>query len=499
MSGAVPDELLSRFRTIAMDRLERIDETWTALVRGHSPASADGALLRDVHTLKGDAKVIGLSEASLLCQRLEDLLDAARARGYRVHEDVDVVVTMTIQFIAMLVRKRSTAGAGIDLSGFLEQIEEVMSEWLRRAPEASDQRAIVGPHLRVKDRDRIDESSGLRLSVATTAVYLEHLRTTGETRQRLRETWKQLLDGVLEAHRDRLTSTIHGHVKTAKEIADALGKSIVVVIHGDETSVEPETAQALGVVLLHALRNAVDHGIELPLLRQHAGKPPTGSIRIEVGLESGVACLTIVDDGAGIDVERVRARAVERGLMSKDVAPHASPSRVIECLFAPGFSTRDSMTDISGRGIGLDAAHAAVTAYGGTLALESTLERGTTLRATVPDARGAIQVVCFESAFSPLRFAVPASFGVRRGGARTGITFEDVLRLPHDPSPACPVFTVFGEAIAFDVRAASKGVPELALRRCPTPPDELAEVVWVGDREVILVRPEVLRERLSSR
>lgn len=499
MSGAVPDELMSRFRVVAMERLERIDETWTALVRGEPIPSGDGALLRDVHTLEGDAKVMGLAEASLLCQQLEDLVAAARARGYRVHEEVDVVVTMTIQFIAMLVRKRSTAGAGIDLHGFLEQVEEVMSEWLRRSPDAPEPRSSFGPHLRVKDRDRITESSGLRLSVATTAVYLEHLRATGETRQRLRETWTQLLDGVLEAHRTPLTSLVHGHVKTAKEIADALGKSINVVIRGDETSVEPETAQALGVVLLHGLRNAVDHGIELPLTRQQAGKPPTGTIRIDVGLESGVARLTITDDGAGIDIERVRARAVERGLVSKDVAPHASPARVIECLFAPGFSTRDSMTDISGRGIGLDAAHAAVTAYRGTVTMESTSGHGTTLRATVPDARGAIPIVWFDSAFSPLRFAVPASFGVRRAGARTGITFEDVLRLPHDPSAPCRVLTIFGEAISFDVRVAGKGTADVGLRRCPTPPDELVEIVWVGDREIILLRPEVLRDRFSSR
>jgi len=97
-------------------------------------------------------------------QRLEDLLEAAHEKGYRVHDDVDVVVTMTIQFIGMLVRKQSSARRGIDLDGFLKQIEQVMSEWLRRSSEAPERPLTVGPHLRMKDHEQLTKASDTQLS-----------------------------------------------------------------------------------------------------------------------------------------------------------------------------------------------------------------------------------------------------------------------------------------------------------------------------------------------
>lgn len=500
MALAVPEELMTRFRVVAMERLERIDGAWTALVRGETGTDQDAALLRDVHTLKGDAKVVGLVEASLLCQRLEDLLIAACARGYRVHEDVDIVVTMTIQFIAMLVRKRSTAGGGgIDLKGFLKQIEEVMSEWLRRSSEAPDRKLSVGPHLRVKDRDRLTPSSGLRLSVATTAVYLEHLRVRGDTRARLRETWQQLLLGVLDAHRAPLASLVAGHVSTAKEIAGSLGKKISVSVDGDDTSFGPETADVLGVVLVHALRNAIDHGIETPDKRRALGKPESGAITVTLSREGELARLVVDDDGAGIDVERVRARAVERGLLSAEMAAHASLARIIECLFSPGFTTREEASEISGRGIGLDAVYAAVDEAGGTIALASEPKASTTLTVTVPDVRGAMEIVHFSGSKSNVRFGVPASFHVRRSDRPSGILLEDVFRLPQTTSGGGSPLSISGEGVSLTVEAGSKGTLARALRKCPTPAEELVEIVWIPEGEVVLVRPEVLNAKVGTR
>jgi chemotaxis protein histidine kinase CheA len=100
----VPEVLMARFRAAAMLRLERIDKAWAALVRGEASADTDAEMLRDVHTLKGDAKVVGLVDASLLVQRLEDLLGAARERHYSVHDDVDIVVTLANLFLGLLVR-----------------------------------------------------------------------------------------------------------------------------------------------------------------------------------------------------------------------------------------------------------------------------------------------------------------------------------------------------------------------------------------------------------
>jgi len=498
MNVAVPDELMSRFRTVSMERLERIDTAWTAIVHGETSPSEDAQLLRDVHTLKGDAKVVGLVEASMLCQRLEDLLSAARDRSYRVHEDVDIVVTMTIQFIAMLVRKRS-AGGGIDLQGFLKQIEEVMSEWLRRSSEAPDRKLSVGPHLRVKDRDRVTESSGIRLSSATTSVYVEHLRATStETKARLHQMWTELRAGVIEAHRAPLTSIVFGHVRTAREIAEALGKRLTAVVHGDDIAVSPETADALSVVLVHALRNAVDHGIELPAVRQKANKPPIATLKVDIERHGERISLLVEDDGTGVDIDAVRVRAVERGLLSPELARDAPAERVLECLLAPGFSTRDSTSELSGRGIGLDAAHAAVRELGGDLTLESHYGWGTTLRASVADARGALDILSFDSPHSEVRFAIPAIHAVKKTDALSTVALEDVLRIPKSDRAKPQSFSVFSADFAVTIDAVAKPTPERALRTCPTQEEELVEIVDVGERQLVLVRPEVLHARLRS-
>jgi two-component system chemotaxis sensor kinase CheA len=492
----VPDELMSRFRANAMERLERIDTAWTALVRGEAASDSEVELLRDVHTLKGDAKVVGLVEASLLCQRLEDLLSAARARGYRVHEDVDIVVTMTIQFISMLVRKRSTAGGGIDLNGFLKQIEEVMSDWLRRSSEAPDRRLSVGPHLRIKDHERVTASSGLRLSTSATSIYLEHLRAGPDAKERIYETWRSLLENVVEAHRAPIAALVYSQLASAKELAAGVGKAITTVVDGEGVIVGPETAVVLNVALVHAIRNAVDHGIEPRAVREQLGKPPVGTLRIHLSRQNDTIELVVQDDGAGIDIERVRAQAVERGLMSAEVAPHAPPEQVLECLFASGFSTRETATDLSGRGIGLDAAHGAIVEHGGTVRLETKRGGGTTMTASVPDVRGTMDVTCFDGAYSGVRLAVPATFGVRRIDHACDIVLEDFLRIPRDRERAATAsaLRIFGEGVSFHVDAGSKPSTHRVLRRSPTAESELVEIVWLDGAEVVLIRPEVVND-----
>lgn len=496
-ASRVPEELMARFRSIAMERLTRIDAAWTALVRGEGSSDTEAKLLRDVHTLKGDAKVVGLADASLLCQRLEDLLAAARAKAYRVHEDVDIVVTMTIQFIAMLVRKR-TLGGGIDLHGFLKQIEEVMSEWLRRSSEAPDRKMSVGPHLRVKDYQRVTASSGLRLSTAATSVFLEYLRQQGDARTRIYDVWTSLVTGVEEAHRAPLTAIIAGHIETGRTLADDLGKKVRFDVSGAETSVGPETADVLGVVILHALRNAIDHGIEAPAERRAKNKPEVGSISVRVRRDGAAIELSITDDGAGIDVDRVRNRAVERGLLSSDVAPHATDAEVLECVLASGFSTRDVSTEISGRGVGLDAARAAVTEHGGAIRIETTRLARTATIARVPDVRGRIEVLVFESAHASLKLAVPAAFALRRVDEPPTVVFEDELRIPREREVAGFTVEVVGLSPRMIVRAGTRPQARFALRRCIPPESDATEIVWVDGDEVVMMRPELLSLQKSG-
>jgi chemotaxis protein histidine kinase CheA len=493
----VPEVLMARFRAAAMLRLERIDKAWAALVRGEASADTDAEMLRDVHTLKGDAKVVGLVDASLLVQRLEDLLGAARERRYSVHDDVDIVVTMAIQFLGMLVRKESSGRGGIDIDGFMKQVEQVMVDWLRRSSDAPPRGLPVGPHLRVRDHERVATSASLMLAAATTKVFVEQLRSTGEARTRVRECWTSLLDAASAVSRTPLNPLLASNATMARELAVDLGKRVEVRITGGEIAVTPETSEVIGILVVHALRNAIDHGIELPSVRTHAGKHPAGIIRIAVSRDGDRIKVSISDDGAGIDLERARTRAVERGLLSPDVAAQTTLEQISDALFLPGFTTRDSLTPISGRGIGLNAGHAAVTGHGGTLRIERGSTGGLKLLCEVPDIRGTVEVVTFEGSRSGTRFAVPA-VAVRETTTTPDAVLEDLLEIPAGAEKAEKALEISWDDKTVVIGGQHKRAPQRAWRRCPTADTELVEVVWMDDSEVLLVRPAVLRAQLDE-
>lgn len=494
----IPESLMARFRAAAMERLERIDTAWAALVLGEGTAELEVGLLRDVHTLKGDAKVVGLGDASVLCQRLEDLLGAARERRYAVHEDVDFVVTMAIQFLVMIVRKESSTRSGIDIEGFTRQVEQVMSEWLVRPMSAGTDSppGTAGQRVRIREHER-RRASGGALSAAVTQVFVEHLRGTGEARARLYDLWLQLVEGHNESARIPIQPLLAGNAAMARELAADLGKSVVVAIEGAETTLTPETGEALGVFAMHALRNAVDHGIEAPSARTRAGKPSEGQIRVNVRRDGDLVHFVVSDDGAGIDLERVRGRAIEHGLLSAELAGHASDEEVIECLFATGLSTRDATTETSGRGIGLDAAQAALANHGGSLRIERPTA-GLLLVAATHDVRGTINVIGFGGVGSSVTFAVPSVYGVRRTSAEPTVVLEEWLCIPTSGERVTSALEIFWDTRSIVVASTGLLVPHRAWRRCPTSDRDLIEVVSIGESPVLLIRPEVLYAQLEA-
>jgi hypothetical protein len=159
--------------------------------------------------------------------------------------------------------------------------------------------------------------------------------------------------------------------RVAQDLARELGKRVRVELHGEEVEVDRAVLDHLDDSLLHLVRNAIDHGLEAEPERRTAGKDPVGTLRLRASRVAGRLQLRLEEDGRGIDVEKVRKRAIERGLLLEMVAEDLPAGRILEFIFEPGISTRDSVSDISGRGVGLDAVKRQVEALGGTIAVES--------------------------------------------------------------------------------------------------------------------------------
>jgi two-component system chemotaxis sensor kinase CheA len=190
--------------------------------------------------------------------------------------------------------------------------------------------------------------------------------------------------------------------RTARQLTRDLGKQVQLIVHGAELEVDKKLLDELKAPLLHLLRNALDHGLESPAQRLYQGKPAAGKVSLSFHQADHMIEVEVRDDGAGLDVERIRELIVERGLLEAEAAAQLDQSAVIQYIFHPGFSTRREVSDVSGRGIGLDEVWETVSRLGGSVSVESWPGSGTAFRFSVPNllvTTEGIAVKCAEQTF----------------------------------------------------------------------------------------------------
>ncbi|WLG24196.1 hybrid sensor histidine kinase/response regulator [Pseudomonas sp. FP1154] len=193
-----------------------------------------------------------------------------------------------------------------------------------------------------------------------------------------------LYDTALACRMRPFADVLSGQARMVRDLGRSLGKQVRLEIEGDKTQVDRDVLERLEAPLTHLLRNAVDHGIESPEQRVLAGKPAEGLIRLRASHQAGLLVLELADDGAGVDLERVRRSVVERGLSPEQTAANLSEEELLTFLFLPGFSLRDTVTEVSGRGVGLDAVQHMVRQLRGAVVLEQTAGEGSRFHLEVP-------------------------------------------------------------------------------------------------------------------
>ncbi|EKO3793051.1 chemotaxis protein CheA [Vibrio metschnikovii] len=172
--------------------------------------------------------------------------------------------------------------------------------------------------------------------------------------------------------------------RVVRDLARTLNKDIVLELKGEETDLDKNLVEALADPLIHLVRNSVDHGIEMPDDRVAAGKPRTGKVILSASQEGDHIELAIVDDGGGMDPDKLRAIAVKRGMMDEDAASRLTNKECFNLIFMPGFSSKDKISDISGRGVGMDVVKTAINTLNGSIDIDSELTKGTKITIKVP-------------------------------------------------------------------------------------------------------------------
>jgi two-component system chemotaxis sensor kinase CheA len=195
--------------------------------------------------------------------------------------------------------------------------------------------------------------------------------------------------------------------RVVRDVAQYDGKEVDFFIEGGETELDRSVMDGLNDPLLHLIRNAVNHGIESPETREKAGKPRKGFVKLAAHRDRDNVIIELIDDGAGINIDKVKAKGIEKGLVTAEVAETFTSEQAIELLFQPGFSTADKISDISGRGVGLDVVRRSIEALKGTIRVETTPNKGSRFELLLPPTMAIVDVMIVR--INDKRFGIPIS------------------------------------------------------------------------------------------
>jgi two-component system chemotaxis sensor kinase CheA len=453
-------------------RLDRLGRRLLELEAAGGGEELVGELFREVHALKGSAGVVGLDGMALVAHGMEDLLQDLRDRSGPVTPTlVDALLAAADGLKAMLgavLAGQDDSRAAAALAARLRDAARDASGGAAgdAARDASGGAAggapATGGHEPVRAPAAVAGSGPVPRPVVDAVVVPGHrldelVRLVGETdAARLRlggllgeqpgvdpagvVAYRELTHGLTglreQALRARMVAvaTITDPLRRAvRDLSRTLGKRVRWEVRGGDTELDRSVLQQLADPLLHAVRNAVDHGIEHPDERLAAGKPAEGAVRLEAAQVGPEVVLTVTDDGRGVDLARVREEVGRRGT---GVAGLRDEDLLLE-VFRPGFSTAGTVSGVSGRGVGLDAVRAAVEAVRGRVTLRSGPGEGTELRIVVPITLAVLSCLLVEAGGQ--RFALPMPSVVRAlaaGGALVAAAGRPVLLVGDGAVPA---------------------------------------------------------------
>ena len=512
------NDLLERTR---LATLERVREVRRTLDQGRSDERALDQALRELHAIKGETAMGGLRSVSQLAHALETLVIQRRSDEPLYLDDVHEALRVLVEVLTSVPPAKLVACEDID--ALLTEVraaagevpprptpprvrppasslapparEEAPTENRAAGPDRAGSEARQVPWVRVDARN-IDGVSDL---ISEVLADLDGVRAAladlngsvvGATRQKA-QALAERLDGVrarVGNAEERIwglrlvaaSPTLQEVADHAERLARQLGKNATIEVDAAGVTLERGVVEALREPLLHLARNAVDHGIERPQNRN--GKEGGGVVRFQAESQGGEILISIEDDGAGIDAEAIRSRAVELGLLTPVRAPLLSADEILDFIFADGFSQLPDASEVSGRGVGLAAVRSGVEGLGGAVRVSTSLGHGTRFELVLPAAVARERVLVVETAGLP--WAIPSRWirtVIREPDALARARRERMLRLkdglvparafsawlgaPREEESAAVVIEIAGRRTAFLVGRTDA---EVDLLRAPT-------------------------------
>jgi two-component system chemotaxis sensor kinase CheA len=364
-------------------------------------AQGDGELLnrifRAAHTIKGNAGMLGFDDIARFTHGLESLLDALRTGARPVTADVVDALLVSGDVLRRMLRAQQTGGEAIDVERTLERLHAlrdgevaVAPTTAAESPRATEPAAAPSASIRVPIAkvDRLINLVGelvitqSMVAEAVGALAADRVAALAEAVAQMDRHARDLHEQVLAIRMMPVRSLFARFPRLVRDVAATLGKQAVLEVSGEDTELDRTVIERISDPLTHLVRNAIDHGIEPPAARTAAGKPATAHVRLTAYQQGGSIYIEVADDGRGLDRERIVAKAVEAGLVAPGEA--LTDDQVWALIFAPGFSTASRVTEVSGRGVGMDVVRQNVAALGGTITIHTEAGHGTRFRVKLP-------------------------------------------------------------------------------------------------------------------
>ncbi len=445
------DDLLREFLTETNESLDRVDAELVRFEQDPNNAKILGNIFRLVHTIKGTCGFLGLPRLETLAHAAETLMGKFRD-GMPVTTAAVTLILSTIDRIKSILRaieaqQSEPAGDDADLIERLNAMARNEEAAPRRdapvapspprdvikLPAAREQPEAATPAA-ARDKpaaERADEERGDRLashSIRVNVETLDYLMTTVSelvlTRnqlleiarrhedsdfkvplQRLSNVTAELQEGVMKTRMQPIGNAWQKLPRIVRDLSAELDKQIELEMRGAETELDRQVLEMVKDPLTHLVRNCADHAIESAAERLAVGKPQKGTIRLSACHQGGHIIIAISDDGRGLDVARVKARAIERGIATEADIAAKSETEICNFIFLPGFSTAAQVTNISGRGVGLDVVRANIEQIGGTVDFKSVFGVGATFTIKIPLTLAIVSALIVEVGGE--RFAIP--------------------------------------------------------------------------------------------
>jgi len=448
------DELLGEFLTETSEGLDQLDVDLVRFEQEPNNAEMLNAIFRLVHTVKGTCGFLGLSRLQKLAHAAETLMGQYRDGAPVTVEGVSVIlasIDRIKEILAGLERDGvEPQGSDADLIGKLQMLalgEPIASGDAPVAAGTVSETSLAASGGSLGPSNAQDEQNGgafegnghepqaraqtVRVSVDT----LEHLMTTvselvltrnqlldlvrrtGESEfksplQRLSTVTAELQEGIMKARMQPIANAWQKLPRLVRELALELDKKIELEMTGGQTELDRQGLEMIKDPLTHMIRNSADHGLESPAERIKKGKPETGRIKLVAYQQGGYIVIEVSDDGRGLDVQKIRAKAIASGLATPAELDRLSDADICKFIFRAGFSTAKTVSGVSGRGVGMDVVRNNIELIGGSVELKETSAAGTTFTIKIP-----------------LTLAIMAALIVEAGGERFAIPQYSVVEL----------------------------------------------------------------------